>query len=67
MGKLASWRSGVQDTSATDIRLMRGWLEDCDYEGQTGSPVCDLEDVEVLDMVEWNYQGGIDQFMLDGD
>ena len=66
MLRLASWRSEANGILATDIRLMRGWLEDCDYEYNVGVAVDDLEDVEVLDLVEWNYEGGIDQFVLDG-
>ena len=49
-----------------DVQAMRGWLDECDYEYTVGHPVSDLEDVEVLDLIEWNYEGGIDQFVLDG-
>ena len=55
----------ARDISTTDIRLMRGWLDDCDYEWRTGEPVEDLEDDEVLDLIAYNYSGGIDQFIMD--
>ena len=48
------------------LKAMRDWIADC-YSHDCFFDIDDLSDREVIAEVRSNYDGGIEQFMVDGD